>query len=245
MTALSVFAPRRFARLMLSDAISIRRDPMLILVMVLSTLPAIGFLAGRDAMNALALRELGLERFDRYVAPVALLVPAFLVGWVTGFLILEDRDEGPLLALDVTPVGKIGFLCYRVAVTVLVVAMLTGAATTVIVPDLEIAARGAVTMLVAGAAVLAAIVLPALARNKVEGLALTKLTNIASVVPLLAIIPSPWRHLGGIIPTYWLGELLELSRAQYLSVPGVLVGAVVSHVLWAARLLVILRRRVG
>ena len=42
-------------------------------------------------------------------------------------------------------------------------------------------------------AVIAAALLPALARNKVEGLALTKLTNIMAVVPLLALLPSPWR----------------------------------------------------
>ncbi len=37
-----------------------------------------------------------------------------LIGWVTGFLLLEDRDDGPLLAVDVTPIGKCGFLAYRV-----------------------------------------------------------------------------------------------------------------------------------
>jgi hypothetical protein len=30
---------------------------------------------------------------------------------------LEDRDDGALLALDVTPPGKAGFLAYRVTVT--------------------------------------------------------------------------------------------------------------------------------
>jgi fluoroquinolone transport system permease protein len=66
-------------------------------------------------------------------------------------------------------------------------------------------------VLVALNAVIFAVVLPALARNKVEGLAVTKITNLLSLAPLLAAIPSPLRYAGGILPTYWIGELLVLT----------------------------------
>lgn len=240
-----IFAPRRFARLLHSDATSIGRDPVLVFAIALSTVPALGYLLGRDAMNAAALREFGVNRVDLYLAPSALLLPAFLVGWVTGSLLLEDRDEGTLLALDVTPVGKAGFIAYRVAVTTLVMAALTMPAAGVIAPQLGIGQRVGVTLLVASAAVLAALVLPAVARNKVEGLALTKLTNLAFIVPLLAVLPSPWRYVGGIVPTFWLGELLELSTARFLSTTWVLAAAVLSHLVWMALLLALLRRRLG
>jgi fluoroquinolone transport system permease protein len=242
---LAVFYPRRFARLLASDAMSICRDPMLAFAIVLSTTPALAMLRWSGIMDAAVSQRFGIAEFSRYVAPVALLVPASLIGWVTGFLLLEDRDDGPLLALDVTPVGKVGFLCYRVAVTTLVVAALTLMATTVVTPTLGWPARTVVALLVAAAAVLSAIVLPALARNKVEGLALTKLTNFACVVPLVAIVPSPWRYAAGVIPTFWLGELLGLSRIPHLSPPWVALAASVSHGLVALWLLTVLRRRVG
>ena len=53
----------------------------------------------------------------RYLAPIVFVLPALLIAWVTGFLMLEDRDDRALLALDVTPPGKAGFLAYRVTVT--------------------------------------------------------------------------------------------------------------------------------
>jgi hypothetical protein len=241
---LAVFAPRRFVRLLASDAMSIRRDPMLALAIVLSTFPALAMLRYGDVLNAAALQRLGIPGFSRYVAPVALLVPASLIGWVTGFLLLEDRDDGPLLAVDVTPVGKVGFLCYRGAVTALVVTLLT-LATIVVTPALDWSNRVMVSLLVAAAAVLAAIVLPAVARNKVEGLALTKLTNLATLVPLVAIFPSPWRYVAGVVPTFWVGEMLGLSSTRYLPPPWVLLAAWASHVLAALWLLARLQRRVG
>lgn len=245
MNARSVFAPRRFLRLLVSDAMSIRRDPMLAFAIVLSTTPALAMLRVREAMDLAALQRLGVVEFSRYVAPVALLIPAFLIGWVTGFLLLEDRDDGPLLAVDVTPVGKVGFLWYRVTATAAVVLVLTLAATTAVTPQLDAGRRLAAAVMVAGSAVLAAIVLPAVARNKVEGLALTKLTNLASIVPLLAMVPSPWRYAAGVVPTYWLGELLAPPASRPLPLPWLLLVALASHVYWTIHLLTRLRRRVG
>jgi len=57
-------------------------------------------------------------------------------------------------------------------------------------------------------AVGSALILPALARNKVEGLALTKVTNIFGMVPLVALVPGPWRFVGGVVPTFWVGEVI-------------------------------------
>ena len=245
MNALSPFSPRRFGRLIVSDAMNISRDPMLVFAVVLSLAPAAAFALWRDALNSEALAAFGVEDFARYVAPIALLLPAALVGWVTGFLLLEDRDDGSLLAIDVTPLGKSGFVAYRVTVTALVVIGVSLFSARLIVPQIALGTAVALAVLVAGYAVLAAVVLPAVARNKVEGLALTKLTNIASIVPLVAIIPSPWRYLGGLVPSFWVGELLELSTESFLPLPVVVMCAAVSHVAVGTGLLILLGRRAG
>ncbi len=245
MNAWSVFAPRRFARLIASDAINISRDPMLLFAIVLSALPSLALWLGRDGIDEAAATAFGIQGFARYLVPVVLLVPAMLIGWVTGFLLLEDRDDGPLLALDVTPVGKSGFFAYRVTVTALVTAAVTLAAVRLVLPDSGWGLTLLLSALVASNAVLVAAVLPAVARNKVEGLALTKLINIASAVPLLAIIPSPWRYLGGIVPSYWFGELLMLSDMRYLAEPLVVIMAIASHLLAALVLFRLLGNRAG
>ena len=245
MSGLAVFKPRRFVRLLLSDAMNIARDPMLLFAIVLSIAPSAAFWLTQPALDEAALAAFGVERFSRYLVPLVLLIPAYLIGWVTGFLLLEDRDDGPLLALDVTPVGKAGFLAYRVAVTALVTAIITLGALQVITPDPGPLPAFVILLLVPANAVLAALVLPAIARNKVEGLALTKLINLASVLPLLAIVPSPWRYLAGIVPTYWIGELLSLSGTDYLPLGVVIALAVVGHIAAGGLLFRLLSRRVG
>lgn len=188
---------------------------MLLLAIVMSLVPAIALHFGQPAMDAAAFSAFGVTSLSVYLVPVALLIPASLVGWVTGFLLLEDRDEGTLLALDVTPVGKSGFLAYRVGIAALVSLAITAYAWPLIVPHLTIGTMVLLALLIAADAVASAVILPAIARNKVEGLALTKLTNIVSIAPLIAFLPTPFRYVAGIVPTYWIGELLASASLPF------------------------------
>lgn len=245
MNPLAALFPPRFMRLLAGDALSIARDPMLLIAIVMSLAPALLFYLTQPAMDEAGKAALGIVAVSRYVAPVALLIPAGLIGWVTGFLLLEDRDEGTLLALDVTPVGKTGFLLYRTAITALVTIVITLAAWPLVIPDQPLGVALLLAILIAMDAIAAAVILPALARNKVEGLALTKLTNLASIVPLLAIIPSPLRYLGGIVPSYWIGEVLQLSPTASLPWPVVAVLALMAHAVAVWGLFALFQRRSG
>ena len=244
MSAAAIFAPARFARLAASDAMNIARDPMLAFATAMSIVPAIAFVLTRDQMDASGV-ALGVEHISRYVAPVALVLPAFLIGWVTGFLLLEDRDEGMLGALDVTPIGKAGFLAYRSTVTALVTFVLTLVACLLIVPDLSLWLQVLIAILVAAEAVISATILPAFARNKVEGLALTKLVNIAAITVLLAAIPSPLRFVGGIVPSFWVGELLALTDIGAMPIWISAILALLVHAGVVIVLLKIFARRAG
>jgi fluoroquinolone transport system permease protein len=239
----SVLHPRRFLRLLRVDAMNVSRDPILLIAIVMAVVSAIVFAVARGPVDAAALAAFGIDPFSRYAAPVFLVLPAILIGWVTGFLLLEDRDDGVLLAVDVTPVGKLGFIAYRVTVTALIGAAVTLVAMPLIVPQIAVIPALLLVVAVAAEAVMAAVILPAIARNKVEGIALSKLTNIAAVIPLLAIIPSPWRLLGGIVPTYWIGELLVGPASTPLWL--IAAAIVVTHAGWIAVLLWLMDRRVG
>lgn len=245
MSGLGALAPGRFWRLLVSDALNVGRDPVLIFSSLMSAIPAIALFLLRDTIDAAALEAFGVADFSRYIVPVALLLPAFLIGWVTGFLLLEDRDERTLTAIDVTPTGKGGFFLYRATVTALIAAAVTLLGLVLLLPAAGPGVQLLILVMVPAEAVIAALVLPAIARNKVEGLALTKLTNIASVVPLLAIVPSPWRLLGGIVPSYWIGELLGLSGTAPLSLPAIAVAAMASHLAWGYLLYRLFVRRAG
>jgi len=241
MSALAIFVPRRFIRLMVSDAKNISRDPMLMTVSGLSLAPAIGFWFGKAAMDDAALTAFGTVEFSRYVAPIVLVLPALLIGWVTGFLMLEDRDDGALLALDVSPPGKAGFLAYRLTVTAVIAAVVTLLAVPLVIPDAGGGIAVLMALFIAADAVIAALLLPVAARNKVEGMALTKLINIASLAPLAAFAPAPLRYAAGIVPPFWVGELLLPPNAAGVGLPvAALLGVAVHFVA-----IVLLFRRLG
>ena len=239
----SLFAPRRFGRLVASDAMNVSRDPMLIFACFLSILPAIALSIGSTAIDG-AGAAAKIASLHSYFVPVALVLPAFLIGWVSGFLLLEDRDDGPLLAVEVTPVGRSGFLAYRLTISAVITALITALGIALLLPDASVWLMLVLLLVIPIDTVLASVVLLAFARNKVEGLAVTKLTNILAFAPLLANIPSPWRYLAGVFPTYWIGELVapEPSALPYWSIAAALAA---THAFALALLLRSLSDRVG
>lgn len=129
-----------------------------------------------------------------------------------------------------TPVGQKAFFAWRAAVAAVLAALLAVYGGVLILPGLPLPMLFALALMIGAEAVVAAVLLPAIARNKVEGLALTKLTNFAAIVPFMALLPPPWRFLGGIVPSYWIGEFLLVPRQLALPLAASLPLAVASHV---------------
>ncbi len=234
----SIFAPRRMGRLLAADARSVWRDPILGVALGMSLLVAPGLAAFAGSLDAIAEAQFGLAAASRLLVPMVLVLPAMLVAWLVGFLLLEDRDDGVLQAIAVTPVGRPAFFAWRSAVAALLAALFCAYGCVLVAPGLPPGMVVILAALIGAEAVAAAVILPALARNKVEGLALTKLTNLAAIVPLLALLPAPWRYLGGIVPSYWIGEFLLVPADQALPLTASLTLAVLTH---AAALVIVFR----
>lgn len=107
--------------------------------------------------------------YPEILATFSLLGPA-MVGFAVGFFVLEDREQGTLVALRLTPLTGRGYVAYRL-VTTLVLGVLAGL---VIVPLADLVVVPPVVLL--GVAVVAslwgaitALLLASLADNAVEG----------------------------------------------------------------------------
>ncbi len=234
--------PGRLSRLALFDALNVSRDPMLLIALVMSAAPALMLAIWRADIDAAANAAFGVAAFSHYAIPTALLLPALLIGWVVGFLVLEDRDDGPLLAVAVTPLGTRGYLGYRAALAAALTTLLTVYGIALLLPGVTPAIAVLLVLLIAAESVLAAAILPSVARNKVEGLAVTKLTNLTAIVPLAALLPAPWRYLFGIIPSYWLGELLLVPPGDGIPLPLTAILAIAIHAAVAVLLIWRFRR---
>lgn len=217
MSALAVFRPHRLKRLLASDAANIRRDPTLLFVILFGALPMLLLSYFGDALSTFTRDTLGWANTYDLAVPIVLCLPPMLLGWVFGFLFLEERDDGPLMAISVTPIGVSGLMAYRLMLTGVICMGLTLIACALLLPHLSGALALFLAVLSGLQGAMITVLIPAVARNKVEGLALTKMTNLVALVPLLAWLDTPLRYLGALIPTYWIGALMLDTRAPVLA----------------------------
>ena len=122
---------------------------------------------------------------------------------------MDQRDDGTLAALQVTPLSLSGYLLYRI-----VIPMLLGVALTlVVIPLVGLVEIQPMAVLVVGLAAaplgpLYALFLVGFANNKVQGFALMKAAGILSWPPIIAyFLPLVWQWVMGIVPTYWSVKL--------------------------------------
>jgi fluoroquinolone transport system permease protein len=228
------------------DAWSVGRDRLLRWTAVLT--PAVGLLY-RFAVPVIgdALRE----RFGFDLTPYYPLVASFLplmatamIGTVIGFLLLDQRDEGTLAALLVTPLSLGAYLRYRLG-TLLAAAILLSA----IAPPLGGLTATTPAQLVVTAATAAplaaiqALFLGSFARNKVQGFALSKAAGVIFVPCLAAwFVAEPWQLLIGLIPHYWALKVFWLFDQGEAGRALAFAGAGLA---WQGLLVVLLARHFG
>lgn len=189
------------------DARGVWRDPLLrwLVVMPLGVVPLMRYGVPFVAARLEDRLAFDLVPFYPLVASSLLLFMPAMVGMVVAFLLLDERDDGTLTALEVTPIGLGTYLLYRIAAPMLVSVALTMA----IVPLVGLVRVGpltlaAATLLAAPFAPLYALFLASYARSKVEGFALAKAAGVIVWPPVFAyFVAPPWQALFGLLPTFW------------------------------------------
>lgn len=193
------------------DLRNIGRDEMLrwftLLPVVLALLLRFGLPLAAKHLQA----NFGLD-----LAPYSALIMSYLLlgapailGMVIGFLLLDERDEGSLIALQVTPLPLRNYVIYRlglpVALTVLVLVVSLPLAG---VTSLSLGETLLVALAAAPLAPLLAVFLAAFASNKIQGFALTKAAGILFIVPAAAyLLGERWQWVFAWLPTFWAPKL--------------------------------------
>lgn len=229
------------------DARSVFRDSLLAwmvamplavgLLLRLAT-PAVGAWLARDfAFDLSAYTTLLMSYFVVGQAPA-------IVGFVIGFLLIEERDDGTLTALLVTPLSETAYLRWRIGVPLL-------ACTAVTVAAFEIAGLVplawpwllAVCALAALEAPMLALFLAVFAADKVQGFALLKGVGGLLLAPAAAwFLPLPWQWAAGVVPSYWPMKAFWLVVEGSPGAGAVLAAGLVFHLALLALLLRRFRR---
>jgi len=195
-----------YMSLLRRDLQGMYRDPLL-LTGLLGPLPLL-LLArcGFPALNAtLAARTaVRLDAYAPFAAMLLVSIIPMLIGLMSGFLLLEERDERLLAYYAVTPLKRRGYLLARLLLPMGLAAVwsalfLGGSGLTMLT-----AQTWPALVLLALEAPLFALLLAGLAANKVEGLALSKLGGLFIAAPVaFYLLPRPWSYAAALLPNYW------------------------------------------
>ncbi len=185
------------------DAANVRRDPLLRWMLVMPLMFALMF---RWVFGLVEPWLAGFELdFSPLIASQLVLIAPMLYGVVVGFLLLDQKDDRTLTALQVTPLTARGYLAYRIAIPIVLSIVITP----VVLTLGGFSRIGLASQLMAGVAAaplapMFALFLAAAARNKVQGFALMKAAGVINWPPLIAwFVTSKWQLAFGLAPTYW------------------------------------------
>lgn len=189
------------------DVRNVRRDPLLAwaLVLPLAVVPMMRW--GLPAMAAWLDARWGFD-LAPYVPLLAsgyLLIAPTFVGFIVGFLLLDERDDRVLEAMRVTPVPMRSLLAYRLGVPLAAGLIVTVAGWLMLgLVDVPAVALLVAALLAATNGPILALFLVAFADNKVSGFALMKLYGAATNLPAMAwFVAMPLQLAAGLLPTYW------------------------------------------
>ncbi len=199
------------------DLKNVQRDSMLVWLPLMPPLVALLARWGIPALTDWLRAQVGFDLTPYHLLIMSFFMPfpAGFVGVITGFLLLDERDDRTLTALMVTPMPLAGYLAYRLSAPLIVsmaVAMITYPLVGILPLPWMILLP--IALLSGCAAPILAVVLASLAENKVAGLALQKMLGTLLFLPVVAyFLPEPWQWLAGVFPTYWPMKVFWLAAA--------------------------------
>ncbi|RSK26245.1 hypothetical protein EJF36_04895 [Bacillus sp. HMF5848] len=198
---------RRMFALAGSDIRQIQKDPILVVAILLPVLFAVlirfALPVLTEKLNDFNLLDLS-NHYDLIIG-IGLLITPIMMGFLIGFIVLDERDEELLMFFSITPLTKTGYVYYRLISPILLTFVLSfvfmyvqGIVSFEVITFLPIAVLNAL------GSSLFTMAMVMFASNKVEGLALSKVLNLTLVVPIIPyIFKNPVMLLFGIVPTYW------------------------------------------
>lgn len=217
-----------------SSLVLMRRDPMLILLMV-----APFFAGGVIGIGLPYLAPVLMDAFAFDLTPwypvfdmLMLMLAPLMAGMLTGFLMLDERDEGVGYYILVTPADGIWYLFSRlgfpIAWSLMITPLLSSLFSLSGIALWRVACMAAIGGMAGSAQ---ALLLLAFAKNKVEGLAISKIMGILLLpvfVPLF--VTAPWGYGFGVFPAFWMGAMFD--GPPYLLFPGLVVGFIWLFILY-------------
>ncbi len=151
--------------------------------------------------------------YPMLVAYLAIYTGGLLVGTIFGFVLLDEKDQGTLRAMLVTPLPVSQYVLYRTGLAAALAFVIIVAEVLFInqalVPLWQLLLIGAGASL---AAPIATLFFANAAENRVAGFAYAKFIGISGWAILAGFfVPEPWQWLLGLFPPFWISKAYWLA----------------------------------
>lgn len=227
----------------------ITRDYMLILMLFAPFLTGIVFRFLIPALDEFIANKFEIERvilpYYQLLDNLLVFLTPSLVNIISSFLILEERDDEVAPYIFVTPIGYSGYILARLIIPS-IFAFLLSFVVLMLFRLTQITMLLGVTLAFISTlyALSTTLIVVSKANNKVEGLALTKLTGINFLGVLVPyFIKGNIQYIFAVFPSFWLAKAsLAIGSSSFL--PSVLLGTIFS-VIWIAVFYWVFKSRVA
>lgn len=218
---------------LIADFKRLIREPILIILMLVPFLALIALKLAVVYGSPLLLDWLSFDLvpYYGYILSIALLLSPCMLGAVSGFMMIDDRDESMIDLVAVTPMGYSGYILNRLLIPFVMSMLYTFVAYFVL--DIYPVAAGIllyISVLTGVQSLILGLLLFCLTDNKVKGLTYVKGLDSLMVTALADLAGIGWvTALSALLPFWWITCLI-LKPVTALNV----ILALAVHLAWLA-----------
>ena len=155
------------------------------------------------------------------VAMFLILMTGYIFGAVTGFTLMDDRDDNVLMSLKITPISVRFYVVLKLLISYFfgVLATIILIYATGFLPDASVWTVLMISIIGALQGPAVALIVNSLAKNKVEGFVIMKMSGLLLIVPVLTFFVITWKEVFLIFaPGFWPGRMIQMELLPSLNV---------------------------
>jgi len=154
-----------------------------------------------------------VNEYTSYIMMFGGIQTAIMFGFITAFIILEEKDENVLQAIRVLPVSPVYFISYRLlfatcfsAIAAFFMLLFSNLAWPGYINSVLLAVHYGL------AAPFITLLIATYAKNKIEGLGFFKGIDLLILIPIVGFfLPDGWKYMMSFVPVFWTYELYHAS----------------------------------
>lgn len=158
------------------------------------------------------------------VSMFLILITGYIFGAITGFTLLDDKDDNVLMSLKITPISVKAYVILKLIISYIFgfFAMLILVLVTDFLPGASFWSLLLISLVGALQGPAVALIVNSFAKNKVEGFVIMKLSGLLLIVPVLTFFIFNWKEVFLIIvPGFWPGRMIQMEMMELGMVPQV------------------------